>query len=73
VTRPTAQLDTLLTPEEVAEMRGRSLNYLAKERTAGRGPRFIRDGRVIRYAADDVQAWLESKRVETADTERRAS
>lgn len=63
-------VDTLLTPEEVAEMRGRSVAYLAKERSAGRGPRFIRDGRVIRYALDDVRSWIDSKRVETADTER---
>lgn len=63
--RPGGSLATLLTPDEVAEMRGRSTNYLAKERSAGRGPRFIRDGRVIRYALDDVLAFLESKFVET--------
>jgi predicted DNA-binding transcriptional regulator AlpA len=52
--------DTLLTPEEVAQRLRSTENYLAQLRFRGRGPKFIRHDRLIRYRESDVDAWLES-------------
>ncbi|WLP90516.1 helix-turn-helix domain-containing protein [Gordonia sp. NB41Y] len=57
-------LDALLTPREVAEYRGTTEAVLAQERYRGVGPRFIRDGRRIRYRASDIADYLDA-RVET--------
>jgi hypothetical protein len=56
--------DRLLTPTEVAEYRGISTHVLAQERCYGGGPRFIRDGRRIRYRASDLAAYIEASIVE---------
>ena len=53
-------LDTLLTPREVAEYRGTTEAVLAQERYRGVGPKFIRDGRRIRYRASDIAAYLDA-------------
>lgn len=54
-------LDELLTPEQVAEYRKTSVAVLAQERHHGRGPRYVRDGRRIRYRASDLAAYLEAQ------------
>lgn len=53
-------LDELLTSEQVAEYRGTTVAVLAQERHAGRGPKFIRDGRRIRYRARDLAVYLDA-------------
>jgi hypothetical protein len=58
-------LDELLTPQEVADYRGTTTGVLAQERFKGVGPRFIRDGRRIRYRASDIRAYIEASTVET--------
>ncbi|MCR2801170.1 hypothetical protein QNO21_07605 [Microbacterium sp. zg-Y818] len=60
----------LLRPEQVADIRQRTVSYLAKERTARRGPRYIRDGRMIRYRLGDVLDWLKMQEVGTTDQPR---
>ena len=52
--------DRLLTPAEVAEYRGITTHVLAQERCYGGGPRFIRDGRRIRYRARDLAEYIEA-------------
>jgi predicted DNA-binding transcriptional regulator AlpA len=53
---------TLLTLDEVAAITGLSQSTLAKKRMAGTGPAFFKLGRTIKYAAQDVDAWLLSRR-----------
>ncbi|MCB0924948.1 MAG: DNA-binding protein [Mycobacterium sp.] len=55
------RLDELLTPKQVAEYRGTTTAVLAQERHKGAGPRFIRDGRRIRYRATDIHAYLDAR------------
>ena len=49
-----------LTETEVAEMLRCTKAALRKWRREGRGPRFIRVGRLIRYRLADVEEFLES-------------
>lgn len=58
-----ADKPALLTPAEVAERIGVRVQTLAVWRTSGRyGLPYIRAGRLIRYRADDVDAWLNKRR-----------
>jgi hypothetical protein len=47
-----------LNPDEAARFLGLSTHTLAKLRVRGDGPRFCRAVRVIRYAKDDLVAWM---------------
>jgi hypothetical protein len=49
----------LLTDEDVARITGRSRSTLQKDRVVGRGPRFVRVGRLVRYRPVDVQSYLD--------------
>jgi excisionase family DNA binding protein len=51
----------VLTPDELAAHLKMSKRTLAKWRTNGRGPRYIRLGHGVRYREQDVAAWLEAK------------
>jgi len=51
-------LPAFLTPVELAELLRTTTNSLSQDRYLGRGVRFIRAGRRILYARDDVQAYL---------------
>lgn len=52
-----------LTPNQAAERLGVTTNYLAKLRLSGRGPTFERlTPRVIRYPAEELEAWCQSRR-----------
>ncbi len=55
--------DALLTTEEVADITGLSRETLAQWRSQRRGIPYLKIGRSVRYAVDDVQAYLESCRV----------
>ena len=52
----------LATPSQVAEWLQESEGYLAKLRSAGTGPAFIKTGRKVRYAWKDVHDWCTSNR-----------
>ena len=53
----------LLTPEEVAEILGVEIHTLAVWRCEGRyNLPYLKIGRLVRYAADDVQAFLENQK-----------
>jgi excisionase family DNA binding protein len=52
---------TFLSPEEVAGMLpGISKGTLAMWRHEGRGPRYRKLGRIVLYALDEVEAWIEA-------------
>jgi hypothetical protein len=54
-----------LTPREAGEILRITPGTLANWRLQGRGPQFQRMGKRIRYAREDVEAWLLSKEVST--------
>lgn len=53
----------MLNEKEVASWLGVTPGFLSKGRVMGTGPAFHRIGRRIGYAQDDVQAWLDARRV----------
>jgi excisionase family DNA binding protein len=54
---PPPDLDEYLTPAEAADLLKLHPQTLARWRTDGTGPRFIKFGRHIRYAKKDLAAW----------------
>jgi predicted DNA-binding transcriptional regulator AlpA len=54
-----------LSPKQVAEMLGYSVCSLARMRCRGTGPRYVKHGKIW-YDEQDIYAWLDSKKVETA-------
>lgn len=53
----------LLNTKEVAAMTGISKPQLDLWRVQGKGPRYLKIGRLVRYARDDLMAWLDAHRV----------
>jgi predicted DNA-binding transcriptional regulator AlpA len=60
-----------LTEKEVAKIIGMSMSYLSHRRSNGKlkgqipGPPFLRIGRNIRYAENDLKKWMEQFIVNT--------
>jgi hypothetical protein len=54
----TRLLDSLITPETLAERLGVTTRCLAEWRVRGHGPKYIRAGRSPRYRPEAVDAWL---------------
>ncbi len=54
-----------MTPPEVAELLQVETTMLSNWRTARKGPTYIKVGSLVRYRVSDVEAWIESQRVET--------
>ena len=52
-----------LTPDETALFTGAAVQTLARWRCEGYGPQFIRVGRKIMYAVEDLVAWMNAGRV----------
>jgi predicted DNA-binding transcriptional regulator AlpA len=52
----------LLTLDEAAAVTGLSRSSLAKKRCDGSGPAFFKIGRTVKYAANDVDTWILSRR-----------
>ena len=50
----------LLRETDVAAILGRAVSSLQKDRVAGNGPSFVRIGRLVRYRAVDLEAYLAS-------------
>ena len=53
-----------LTEHEVAKQLGLSVATLRAWRLKGRGPRFVRFGRAVRYLAADVEHFIEASVVD---------
>jgi predicted DNA-binding transcriptional regulator AlpA len=65
VTSPTVPelpqgFERLLDDNELAAVMGRSRSRIQKDRLEGRGPPFVKIGRLVRYRADDVRDYLRS-------------
>ncbi|OBY30498.1 helix-turn-helix transcriptional regulator [Mycolicibacter kumamotonensis] len=50
--------ERLLTTKDLAEETGQASQTLIEWRRLGKGPKFLRMGRSIRYRESDVLAWL---------------
>ena len=48
----------LLNEKEVADYLGKKISALQKWRWAGRGPVFVKVGRLVRYRMSDIESWL---------------
>lgn len=53
--------EPLMTEQEVAQLLKRSVKTLRNDRSAGRGPKWLKLGRSIRYRPADVIEWLHDK------------
>ena len=60
----------LLTVEEAADWLRLSASYLNKMRVTGEGPAFFKPGRRVVYRADDLDAWLNARRVSSTSEAR---
>lgn len=58
----------ILNTEEAAAFTGLSRGTLVTFRCRGKGPRFTRLGRSVRYKVADLEAYIEAGMVETADS-----
>jgi predicted DNA-binding transcriptional regulator AlpA len=53
--------EKLLTPKELAERLGVKVNTLAGWRVGREGPIYIKVGRLVRYRAGDIEAYLQER------------
>jgi hypothetical protein len=64
---PLRHADRLTTPEAAAYLRI-SASKLSKDRAAGKGPRYVRLGTKIFYRTADLDEYVDSAIIETADS-----
>jgi excisionase family DNA binding protein len=68
----TADVEPLLSTDEVSRVLVIPAGTLANWRWMGTGPRFLRVGRHVRYRRTDVEAWIDAQvHAAAADRERR--
>ncbi len=53
-----AEVETLLTTQQAAWLLGVSHKTLERMRVEGRGPRFVKVGRCVRYRQRDLLTWI---------------
>ena len=53
----------LLTPKQAAQRYGWGVSTMAKWRIEGSGPAYLKVRRSVYYTPEDINAWLDSKRV----------
>lgn len=53
--------DKIYKASPVAELLGTTVGTLAYWRYMGKGPKFIKLGRAVRYRESDVNAWLDAQ------------
>lgn len=54
-------LETLLNEHDVANLLGLSVASLRRWRLIRQGPKFLKINSAVRYRAEDLKAWLESR------------
>lgn len=57
------QQHRLLSRDEVENIYGITRRFLERCGTRGDGPVYIRVGRLVRYRASDIEAWIEANQV----------
>ena len=57
----TTDVNTFISPEELAELLHVPLGSVYRWRSSGGGPRAAKVGRHVRYRMADIQAWLEER------------
>jgi predicted DNA-binding transcriptional regulator AlpA len=57
----TTQLTTLLNEFDVARVTGLSVASVRRWRLFKQGPKYMKIGAAVRYRAEDVGAWLETR------------
>lgn len=55
------RVQALMSPSDVAQFAGVSVQTLAVWRMKAVGPRYIKAGKQIRYRVEDLNAWLETQ------------
>jgi excisionase family DNA binding protein len=58
-----SESDLLLTEVQAAELLNLSVRTLQAWRSQGRGPRFVRAGRAVRYRLADLIKWINEQTV----------
>jgi len=57
----TDRIGTLLNERDVARITGMSVASVRRWRLLRQGPRFLKLNAAVRYRAEDISAWLESR------------
>lgn len=57
-------MDRKLHEKEAAEQCGVAVNTLRRWRWEGKGPRYLKLGRAVRYKESDLETWLDAQAVE---------
>lgn len=50
----------LVPPAELAKMLGITTGALANNRSAGKGPRYVKLGKKVFYRRSDIEAWIDA-------------
>jgi predicted DNA-binding transcriptional regulator AlpA len=58
---PFSTTSELLDTSQVAALFGSTPQFVEKLRSTGRGPEFLRIGRLVRYKRTAIEAWLEKQ------------
>ena len=56
-----------ISDREVSRITGIGRQTLANWRCQQRGPRYVKSGRLVRYAMNDILAYMEARKVGTQD------
>jgi predicted DNA-binding transcriptional regulator AlpA len=66
-------IEPLLSDKDVERITGRARSTLQKDRLVGRGIRFVRIGRLVRYRQSDVATYLDALPTRRSTSEQEAS
>lgn len=58
--KETVALPALMDQKTVAKYVGKSCAWFERARWEGKGPRFVKLGRHVRYRAEDILDWIEN-------------
>lgn len=61
MTTENSGIATLLNEHEVARITGLSVASVRRWRLLQQGPKYIKIGSAVRYRAEDVRAWLDTR------------
>jgi predicted DNA-binding transcriptional regulator AlpA len=54
-------IDPLFDEAQVAQLTGRGIATLQKDRVRGTGPKYVKLGRHVRYRPADIEAWISER------------